>query len=441
MGGIFDLTLKLGGFPLDEAKHKVEEILAVPDTYYAEYLAAKKADIVRFHLEHNSFYRSVSNLTEYDKWNALPIMQKSDYQRPLAERISQGYAKRNLYINKTSGSGGTPMVFAKDKFCHALVWANTIRRFGWYSIDFNKSYQSRFYGHSLDFLATLKFRIKDIIARRYRFSIFDLSDDGLSKIVSEFGRRKFDYINGYTSPIVLLAKYLKRNNLILKEVCPTLKICVTTSEMLFEDDQKLLEKYIGVPIINEYGASELEIIAFKNAEGNWAVNAETLFVEILDDDNNPVPNGQEGRIVVTALYNKAHPFIRYEVGDYGILDEASTPKNPILKRLIGRTNDYALLPSGKKPGGMTFYSITKKLFGDEGNVKEFTITQTSPEIFEIDYTSEKELPKSEIDRMKSVFSSYLEDGLTYVFTRKTVLERNSAGKLKQFSRTFSDDIS
>jgi phenylacetate-CoA ligase len=61
------------------------------------------------------------------------------------------------------------------------------------------------------------------------------------------------------------------------------------------------------------------------------VNAETnFFVEILDE-KYCVAHGQEGRIVIT-LFNKAHPFIRYDIGDIGILDENSTfLRNPFLK--------------------------------------------------------------------------------------------------------------
>jgi phenylacetate-CoA ligase len=34
--------------------------------------------------------------------------------------------------------------------------------------------------------------------------------------------------------------------------------------MLFKNDKKLLEKQLGIPIINEYGASELDLIAFQS---------------------------------------------------------------------------------------------------------------------------------------------------------------------------------
>lgn len=429
---LFNLSLKLNGFPIDKAKKQLTEILSVSEVNYGEFLDKKKKEIVEFHLENNDFYSHLIGESSYKKWEDLPVMKKIDFQKPLQDRLSKGFSKKNVFINSTSGSSGDPMVFAKDKFCHALIWANIMRRFGWYEIDFNHSYQARFYGMPLTFIANLKLRFKDFLSHRYRFNIFDLSNFGLEKIISVFRKKKFDYINGYTSNIVLMAKYLKKRKLVLNKICPTLKACIVTSEMLFDDDKIVLEEHLGVPVINEYGAAELDIIAFENPNNEWQVNAETLFIEILDENNHPLPYGKEGRIVITNLYNKAHPFIRYDVGDYGVLDEKSTLKKPILKKLIGRTSDVAILPSGKKSPGMTFYSITKKLFGDDGNVKEFVIIQTKIDTFEIKYASEMPLKKAEIETMKKVFSTYLEPNLNYIFTRKGFLERGVSGKLKQF---------
>jgi phenylacetate-CoA ligase len=284
----------------------------------------------------------------------------------------------------------------------------------------------------LDFLANKKLRIKDFLSHRYRFNIFDFSDDAMCRMLKKFQNTKFDYINGYTNSIVLLAKFLQKKQLFLSDICPTLKVCIVTSEMLFEEDKKLLRERFNIPIINEYGSAELDIIALESPEAVWKVNSETLFVEILDENDCVLPYGQEGRIVVTSLYNKAHPMIRYEVGDIGILDEKSTLQHPILKKLIGRTNDVAVLPSGKKSPGMTFYSITKKLFDDDGNVKEFVILQTKTNTFEIDYVSENELTESEISTVKKVLDQFLETGLIYHFNRKEAIERNKSGKLKQF---------
>jgi phenylacetate-CoA ligase len=429
---IFDLTLQINGFPMKEAKAELRKIVAFSEKEHNHFVENKKQEIVDFHLQNNPFYKELVGSKNSKNWNDLPILNKQNLQKPLSERLSKGYSTKNSYINKTSGSSGDPFIFAKDKYSHALTWASNIYRFGWYGIDFNSSYQARFYGIPMDFIGNKKERFKDLLSHRFRFSIFDLSDVVLEKILKKFQHKKFDYINGYTSSIVLFAKFLQKKNIILKEICPTLKVCMVTSEMLFEDDKILLEKQFGIPIVNEYGASELDLIAFQNPNGEWQVNSETLFVEILDDDNQVVPNGTSGRIVITSLFNKAHPFIRYDIGDIGILDEKSTLKKPILKKLIGRTNDVAILPSGKKSPGLTFYYVTKSFIEDDGNVKEFIIKQTKIDSFEIEYVSETELNLAQIKKIKKAIELYLESSLNFKFTRKEALERSNRGKLKQF---------
>ncbi|MBP6181232.1 phenylacetate--CoA ligase family protein [Flavobacterium sp.] len=428
---LFDLSLQLNGFPIKEAKAELRKIVSLSEKEHEAFLENKKIEIVAYHLQNNLFYQELvgSNTTN---WENLPILNKRNLQKPLLERLSKGYSPNNSYVNKTSGSSGDPFIFAKDKYSHALTWASNMDRFGWYGIDFNRSYQARFYGIPMDFIGNKKERFKDLLSHRFRFSIFDLSDGVLETILKKFQNKKFDYINGYTSSIVLFAKYLKKKNIILKEICPTLKVCMVTSEMLFEEDKMILEKQFGIPIINEYGASELDLIAFQNPQGDWLVNSETLFVEILDENNQAVPNGTSGRIVITSLFNKAHPFIRYDIGDIGILDEKSTLKKPILKKLIGRTNDIVFLPSGKKSPGLTFYYVTKSIIEDDGNVKEFIIMQTKIDTFEIEYVSENELTATQIQKIGIAIALYLEPDLNFKFTRKDTLERSNRGKLKQF---------
>ena len=429
---LFDLSLQINGFPIQKAQKDFKKIVVLSEGDYEVFIENKKKEIVTFHLENNSFYKQLVGSKKIENWHDLPVLNKDNLQKPLIERLSKGYSKKNIFINKTSGSSGTPFIFAKDKYCHAITWASIIYRFGWYGINFNTSYQARFYGIPLDFIGNKKERFKDFLSHRFRFSIFDLSDSALEKMLDKFRNNKFDYINGYTSSIVLFAKYLQKKNTILTVICPTLKVCMVTSEMLFEEDKLLLERQLGIPIVNEYGASELDLIAFQNIEGEWLVNSETLFVEILDENNKAVPNGTSGSIVITSLFNKAHPFIRYEIGDIGILDEKSTLKKPILKKLIGRTNDIAILPSGKKTPGLTFYYITKSIIEDDGNVKEFIIKQTKVDSFEIEYVSEIELNNEQTKKIGQAIDLYLETNLNFIFTRKKVLDRSNRGKLKQF---------
>lgn len=260
-----------------------------------------------------------------------------------------------------------------------------------------------------------------------------MSDKAFEKCFKKFSKTSFDYINGYTSPIVQFAKFLERKNVVLKTVCPSLKVCMTTSEMLFENDKRLLEKQFGIPIVNEYGASELDLIAFENPDGDWQVNSETLFVEILDKDNNTLPYGEEGRLVITSLFNKASPFIRYDIGDVGVLSKKSTIRKPILEKLVGRTNDIAILPSGKKAAGLTFYYITKSIIENGSDVKEFIIEQTKPHLFKVNYVATNELSSTKKNTITNAMLQYLENGLTIEFEKFEKLNRSKSGKLKQFT--------
>ncbi|TRX23741.1 phenylacetate--CoA ligase family protein [Flavobacterium franklandianum] len=442
---LFDFSLKINGFPMKEAKAELQKIQSIPEQEFEAFIENKKQEIVDYHLKNNSSYQNLVGKTTFNTWNDLPIMTKKDFQKPLIERLSKGFSLKNVYVNKTSGSSGDPFIFAKDKFSHALTWANIINRFGWHGIDFNSSYQARFYGIPLDFIGNKKERFKDFFSNRFRFPIFDLSDVVLEGFLNEFKTRKFDYINGYTSSIVLFAKFLQQKNIVLKTICPTLKVCVVTSEMLFEEDKILLEKQFGVPVVNEYGASELDLIAFQSrsfgTNGEWQVNSETLFVEILDENNTVLPYGVAGRVVITSLFNKAHPFIRYDIGDIGILDKKSTSKKPILQQLIGRTNDIAILPSGKKSPGLTFYYVTKSIIEDDGNVKEFIIKQTKIDTFEIEYVSKIKLNGEQIQKIEAAITLYLEKGLVFTFIRKEKLERSKSGKLKQFVSNLTPTLS
>ena len=60
-------------------------------------------------------------------------------------------------------------------------------------------------------------------------------------------------------------------------------------------------------------------MAFTDVKDRWVLSKEDLFFEVVDMKGDKVSYGQEGRILVTSLFNKAFPVIRYEIGDIGII--------------------------------------------------------------------------------------------------------------------------
>ncbi|MFN2262391.1 MAG: phenylacetate--CoA ligase family protein [Psychroflexus sp.] len=396
------------------------------------YVSKKRSEIVEYHKKNNSFYNEFIEGKNLKNWQDIPLMTKTDLQKPIQNRLSRSFSLKSVFINKTSGSSGHPFSFAKDKYAHALTWANIITLYKQHDIEMGKSLEARFYGIPKSGLPHYKERLKDNFASRFRFDIFDLSDEALAKFLEKFQNKPIEYINGYTSSIVRFGKYLKSQNIILKNECPTLKLCITTSEMLFDMDRQLLKEQFGVNVVNEYGASELDVIAFENKENEWLINNKTLYVEIADDRGKPLPFGEEGEVVITSLYNKAHPFIRYKIGDRGILNEDAETGKPLLKQLTGRTNDFAKLPSGKYIPALTFYYVTKSAIEDSGNVKEIVVTQQDINRFDVDYVADHELNNNQKQKILTAIDRYLEPDLNIRFHRKKQIKRSKSGKLKQF---------
>ena len=423
---------------MGKAKEELRRIHAIPEDQFQRYVEDSCWAIFQYHLQNNPCYQGIANRGNYSSWDEVPVMTKSDLQRPLAERLSAGFSENNVYVNKTSGSSGHPFVFAKDRFSHAMTWAEILDRYSWYGMDFHKTKQARFYGIPLDKSGYRKERFKDWLSNRYRFPIFDLSDQKLAQYLEKFKAKSFDSIYGYTSSIVLFAKYLESENISLKQICPSLKYCITTSEMLYDNDKALMEEVFGVPVINEYGASELDLIAYTNPDGEFQLNSETLHVEVVDEEGRSLPDGEEGRIVITSLYNKAHPMIRYDIGDAGIIERSGRWKRPILRKLVGRTNDVAVLPGGKVVPGLTFYYVTKSIIEDDSKVKEFIIEQDAEDGFTVRYTSTDLLNDAEIENIKAALEKYVGSGLNLRFVREDIIKRTASGKLKQFSSKIID---
>ena len=141
-----------------------------------------------------------------------------------------------------------------------MTWALIKSRYSAYGIKMN-SKQARFFGISLKSSSWINEKLKDYIMNRVRFPVFDMSNEKIDTFLSLFEKKKFQYIYGYVNALVLLSRRLIENQKTIKEICPSLKCCITTSEMLTPFDRDILETAFGVPIINEYGVSEVETLS------------------------------------------------------------------------------------------------------------------------------------------------------------------------------------
>jgi coenzyme F390 synthetase-like protein len=418
---IFELTLSVKGFNLKKAHAWLSDV---------KYNRVRLRDsIVEYHKRHNPMYKDLLNGMDVKYFEDLPIVTKKDFHRPLKEMVSDEYLLKDLYIANTSGSSGHPFFYAKDKDSHAITHSIALQCYAQHGIT-PKLKQARFYGIPASGISKYKEILKDILSNRVRFPIFDLSDENLECYLSKFKKIKFGYIYGYTSAIVIFARYLLRHSMVLKDICPSLKACIVTSEVCTNEDRDVISKAFGVKVINEYGCSETGLIAFEDIHGTWRMVEKNSYYEVVDAMGKPVPYGAEGRILITSLSNKAMPFIRYEVGDMGIIDKDK--QGLVLKKLCGRVSDVIKLPSGKIAGGLTFYYVSRAIMEHNNFVREFIVRQIALDTFVFDVVTDKDLNSDEIKSLEDKLEEYLEPGLKLIINRVEKINRPASGKIKHF---------
>jgi len=295
------------------------------------------------------------------------------------------------------------------------------------------SKQARFYGIQAEKFGYFKEKSKDIIMNRLRLPIFDLSDRNLAKFIPVFSNNKIEYINGYTNSILIFAKFLIKNNIILKEICPSLKVCITTSEVLHDEDRNLISNAFNIKIINEYGASEVGLIAIDSLENHLEICEETIYIEIIKSGAYSL-YPESGNVLITSLDNKAMPFIRYNIGDIASISMRTNEnkEKKVIEKLIGRENDNIILPSGKIAPGLTFYYVSRSIIEGAGYIKEFIIRQTKLDTFHFDIVSNDDLKDSHIKDLKSKLDNYLEPGLNVIINNVKKIKRPKSGKIKHF---------
>jgi phenylacetate-CoA ligase len=98
---------------------------------------------------------------------------------------------------------------------------------------------------------------------------------------------------------------------------------VTGAEKLSDGQRDVISQAFQAPIRDTYGAVECRLIASECPEtGNYHLCEDAIIAEVLRDGRTVQP-GEDGEIVVTALYSYAMPIIRYRLGD--LVTKGPTP--------------------------------------------------------------------------------------------------------------------
>jgi phenylacetate-coenzyme A ligase PaaK-like adenylate-forming protein len=201
--------------------------------------------------------------------------------------------------------------------------------------------------------------------------------DPLDEMVDALNEFRPDVLAAYPSIAALLADEQRVGRL---RIAP--RIVSTSSELRTPEATARIEDAFGVKPFDLYASTE----------GLWASDCEHrhkhLFedwciAENVDRDGRPVPDGQPGeRVLITNLFNRTLPMIRFEVSDVVVIDREPCACGRTLARLHaveGRSADVLRLDSAAGARVAIHPTQLSPICADPA-VREFQIVQRGQRI-------------------------------------------------------------
>lgn len=284
-----------------------------------------------------------TTIKSWEDFNQLPIVDRAFVKKNI-EEFTDNTREPDSWVT-TGGSTGTPLKYPSWKTESRHYESNV-----WYARSFYNIRRSdrmfRMWGHShtlgsglSKYKKIISFKIGLPLIGYKRFSAYDLSDEQLKLAGDQIIQFKPDYIIGYSKALQMLAKANVDRQKDLHKL--NLKAVIGAAEGFDkEQDKEFISQIFGSPVGLEYASMETKLLAHTHPHGGYRVLWRDNLVECVDEQGNP---SESGRILVTSLYSRAFPLVRYELGD--IITGTNKSLNSVFsfEQVKGRDNDFLML--------------------------------------------------------------------------------------------------
>jgi len=289
-----------------------------------------------------------SNIDDLSKFNKIPILTKDVIRKNYQKLVSKDYEKRRWYHNYSGGSTGEPLRFIQD--IHYQKWFRATWKYykNMIGINDNNPKNLLIWGSDRDiFNSKWAFRelVNNWLTNTKFLNSFKMNKDIMEEYIKIINSFKPIFITGYAGSLYELCRYAERKN--YKLFSP--KVIISAAETLRDDMRKKIENIFGTKLSDFYGSREAAGLAGEGKYGSLHIFNFNNIIEILDKNNRPVKENEEGRVIITNLHNYSMPLIRYEIGDMAVLgSKGCNCGNPLptLKEITGRTIEHFLKENG-----------------------------------------------------------------------------------------------
>jgi len=347
-------------------REKIEEL----NTFMLETILKYSSENVEYYTRVFKKNNFTFNTNVNEEVKKISFLNKEIIINNYKELISKEFQIKDLIKDSTSGTTGTPLKIYKDinTYRESFITWEVLRRNNGVKIGDKRA---TFFGREIVSMNEKNnFWRYNAYQNQLLFSIFHIKNENVINYVKKLNQFKPIFIESYPSAIYILAKMVKEQGLELKFQT---KCIFTTAENLEPYMREVIEDIFKTKVIDQYGSSESVLFSSECEKGNKHIFPGFGHSEVLKNDGTTSEVGY-GELVVTGLFNKSMPFIRYKTGDIVELAYKKCScgrQSKIITRIDGRKEDIITTPDGRQIGRLDH------IFKGLKNIKEAQIIQES----------------------------------------------------------------
>jgi len=295
----------------------------------------------------------------------LPLISKQDLINNFPDNLlPTNYPPSKAYVVSTGGTTGKPVSIYTDFPTILRAIGPMQAQFHYFNLNLRKikiAHLGNFNRYRIDKVVEEQFlpKLKYFYTKNNTLNI-DVSTR-VKDIIAKLDAYQPDLIISYPAIFQHLA-YLKKNGYGSK-IQP--KLLQVGGAILDEYTRDYVEDAFNCELRNIYLSVEAQAnIAFECSKRHWHIHSDFFHLETIDENNDLVQPSKRGHIVLTRLFGKGTPIIRYTgMDDWVTLSDNHYPAcefhSPIFANPVeGRMRANIILPNGKifPPGAFCFIS-------------------------------------------------------------------------------------
>lgn len=374
---------------------------------------------------------------DLSRWNEVPILTRSEVTQSVEHMRAANLDQSRLgpvSEHKTSGSGGEAIMFGVNALAKVAYNAALTRLARWHGADPAKPLaQLRIYR-----MDPVPHYPEGQLSRGWSQAAPDAEVYGLDMRATV--DEQIEWLSRHRTPylMTLPSNAMALGYAMADAAAPfTFEKIFSISETILPGARELVAEKLGGKLIGIYSTEETGYVATEcPLTPHYHVCSEMTLVEIVDEHGRPVSAGEAGRVLVTGLYNYATPFIRYDVGDIAVPDDAPCACGrtlPVLSQVLGRTRNAFVFRDGKRAWPRVWNATAMRAFVP---CREFQVVQVDHERIEFRYVPDGEQP-IDVEGLRAYAKQHLHPSVETVPIRVDSLVRGPGGKLDPFVSNLS----